>query len=141
MKIIEGSSTCLPIDIINKILEYNGGYIKLRDPKTLCGSRAAKRGKYIMATVSQISNTDERYAMLRRIPEKKYMLYRYKDDTIALCITRIVSQPKFICAATEPWERDSTSLNLDIRTDDQKPYVEYHCWFSKSLDSKRFLLY
>ena len=133
----------LPIDIINKILEYNGGYIKYRDTKTLFQPQAFtwKRGKYIIATMNQISKTDERYAMLRYIPAKEYALYRYKDGTVGLCITRIVSTSKFICIATEPWERDSTSMHLDIRTDDKLPYIEYHCWFSKTLCSSRFLLY
>lgn len=134
----------LPIDIINKILEYNGGYIKYRDTKTLFQPQAFpwKRGKYIIATMNQISKTDERYAMLRYIPAKEYVLYRRcKDGTVGLCITRIVSTSKFICIATEPWERDSKSMHLDIRTDDKLPYIEYHCWFSKTLCSSRFLLY
>lgn len=156
----------LPIDIINKILEYNGGYIKYRDTKTLFQPHAFpwKRGKYIIATMNQISKTDERYAMLRYIPAKEYALYRYKDGTVGLCITRIVSTSKFICIstkggrskngslwklcrersggiATEPWERDSVAIHLDIRTSNKLPYIEYHCWFSKTLCSSRFLLY
>lgn len=72
----------LPVDLVNHILEYNGGYIKRR-----------RNGTYKIATMSQIHETDERYDMLRKITAKTYDMYRYTDRTVALCITRIVIPP------------------------------------------------
>lgn len=113
----------LPVDLVNHILEYNGGYIKRR-----------RNGTYKIATMSQIRETDERYAMLRKITAKTYDIYRYTDRTVALCITRIVIPPttKLHC---------QTELHLDIRTDNKKPYVEYFSWCRRSMVANRTFLY
>ena len=143
--------------LVNHILEYNGGYIKYRN------------GKYKIATMSQIHETDERYTMLRNITAKTYDIYRYADEnqggsvygtevalvsqgtdtgetflrekearrlfgTIALCITRIVIPPTTTLHC-------QTTLNIDIRTDPDKPYIEYSSWCRKSLKYDRSCLY
>ena len=108
--------------LVNHILEYNGGYIKYRN------------GKYKIATMSQIRETDERYTMLCNITAKTYDIYRYADGTVALCITRIVIPPTTTLHC-------QTTLNIDIRTDPDKPYIEYSSWCRKSLKYDRSFLY
>ena len=141
----------LPMVLVNHILEYNGGYIKYRN------------GKYKIATMSQIRETDERYTMLCNITAKTYDIYRYADEnqggsvygtevalvsntgettkearrlfgTVALCITRIVIPPTTTLHC-------QTTLNIDIRTDPDKPYIEYSSWCRKSLKYNRSCLY
>jgi hypothetical protein len=115
-----GALLNLPMEIINYILEFNGDGIKYRN------------GKYM----NQIRETDERYTMLRSITAKTYDLYRYADGTVALCITRIVIPP-----TTTTYRLRPTTLNIDIRTDPDKPYIEYSSWCSRSLQQYRTYLY